>query len=59
MKEVCTWREYNQVRSEVLTMVKISLLVFCPEDGGSIFPRNIGIRPQVHVALLPQRITST
>jgi hypothetical protein len=32
---------------------------FCPEDGGSMFLRNVGIYPQVYTALQPKRPTST
>jgi hypothetical protein len=51
----------DRVRSEVLTAVKISMLVFyvvtpCgyfPEDGDSMFYRNVGIYLQVHTASQP------
>jgi hypothetical protein len=52
---------------EVLTVVKMSVLVFwvvmlwvfCPEDGGNMFPQNVGIYLQVHTALQHRRLTLT
>jgi hypothetical protein len=63
------------MRFEVLTAVEISMLVFLvvipcklagrcerffsPEDGGSVFLRNVGIYLQIHSAWQPRRPTST
>jgi hypothetical protein len=56
------------MRFEVITAVKMSILVLwvvmlcglvgrylSPEDGGSMFLRNVGIYLQVHTALQPRR----
>jgi hypothetical protein len=40
------------VRFEVLTAVKMSVLVFSPEDGGSMFLQNAGICLKVHMVLV-------
>jgi hypothetical protein len=36
------------MRFEALMAVKLSMLVFDPEDGGSMFLRNVGTHIQVH-----------
>jgi hypothetical protein len=38
--------------------VKMSILVFCPEDGDSMFLQNVGTYLQVHRALQQRRPTS-
>jgi hypothetical protein len=60
----------TRMRFEVLTAIKMPMLVFwvvtpCgllggyPEDGGSMFLRNVGIYLQVHTALQFRRPTWT
>jgi hypothetical protein len=46
------------MRFEVLTAVEMSVLVFSPEDGGSMFLKNTGICLEVHMALLSRIQTS-
>jgi hypothetical protein len=45
------------MKSEILTAVKMSVLIFWADDGGSMFLRNVGINLQVHTALQPRRAT--
>jgi len=53
------------MKFEVLTTVKITILVFLvvtnfsPDDGTSMFPRNVNIDLQVHTAYQPTRTTLT
>jgi hypothetical protein len=47
------------MRYEVFTAVKMSMFVFTPEDGGSLFLRNFDIYLQIHTALQPGRLIST
>jgi hypothetical protein len=50
------------MRLEILTAgedVNISLLVFSPKDGGSMFPRNVGMYLQVYTTLQSRIPTST
>jgi hypothetical protein len=47
------------VRFEVFVVVRMMMLLFSPEDGGSMFLQNVGIYQQVCMVLKPWRTASS
>jgi hypothetical protein len=55
LQNKCDW----QAGETYATNVSCGTMMQSPEDGGSMFLRNVGIYLQVHTALHPRRPTST